>query len=65
MDRRVVFDAYKNFISLILFETRQQFVLFSFGFVFFFCALQKRKGMKRKTMPRIKEEEILKNKFIL
>jgi len=31
---------------------RQLFVLFSFGFVFFFCARKKRKGMKTYTVPR-------------
>ena len=34
----------KTYLEVI--ATRQQFVVFSFGFVFFFCALQKRKGTR-------------------
>jgi hypothetical protein len=49
---REVTTAYKDFILEDATEARQRLVLFSFGFVFFFCALQKRKGMKRITTPQ-------------
>jgi len=43
---KAFYNAYEKPNEYNIHSTRQQFVVFSFGFVFFFCALQKRKGMK-------------------